>query len=238
MRNIAVIGASGSIGSAFATTLSSMHPDVTIHAFSRSGISFVQENIYSYVIDYSDENSIKESALLCSGVIPLDMVIIATGALHQNQVMPERGLEELTKENLHLFYEINTVVPALLAKHFLPQLNNTGRSIFAVLSARIGSISDNKLGGWYSYRASKAALNMIIKTVAIEYTRKNKQAIIVGLHPGAVASELSEPFKKSIPADKIFTPDFSVQNLLKVLDQLDLESTGKCFAWDGEVIEP
>ena len=111
-------------------------------------------------------------------------------------------------------------------------------SIFAALSARVGSISDNQLGGWYSYRASKAALNMIIKNIAIEISRVNKKAIIVGLHPGTVDSNLSKPFQGNVPYGKLFTPEYSTQKLVEVLKSLTSKQSGKCFAWDGKEILP
>ena len=123
------------------------------------------------------------------------MVLVATGILHDEVFMPEKSLKDLSAEKfIHLFL-VNSVLPAIIAKHFIPRLNQKKRSVFAALSARVGSISDNKMGGWYSYRASKSALNMIIKNVAIETARKNEQAIIVGLHPGTVDSNLSRPFQ-------------------------------------------
>ena len=109
------------------------------------------------------------------------MIIIATGVLHYDQVKPEKGLRDLSAKNFQLIFEANTILPALIAKHFIPKLNRDKRVVFAALSARVGSISDNQLGGWYAYRASKAALNMIIKSAAIEVGRRNKQAIIIGL---------------------------------------------------------
>ena len=111
-------------------------------------------------------------------------------------------------------------------------------SIFAALSARVGSISDNQLGGWYAYRASKAALNMIIKTAAIEVRRRNPHAIVVGLHPGTVDSDLSKPFQGNVPEGKLFTPDFAAGKLLTVLEGLAPAQTGRCFGWDGEEILP
>ena len=126
----------------------------------------------------------------------------------------------------------------MVAKHFLPKLNKENRSIFAALSARVGSISDNQLGGWYAYRTSKAALNMVIKNAAIEIGRLNKKAIIVGLHPGTVDSNLSMPFQGNVPDGKLFTPEYSVQKLLQVLTNLTSEQSGKCFAWDGTEVKP
>jgi NAD(P)-dependent dehydrogenase (short-subunit alcohol dehydrogenase family) len=166
------------------------------------------------------------------------MVIVATGILYENKIMPEKSLRDLSAEKFLRLFEVNTILPALVLKHFIPRLNRENRSVFAALSARVGSISDNKLGGWYAYRASKVALNMIIKNAAIEIHRKNKQAIIVGLHPGTVDSNLSKPFQSNVPDGKLFTPDYSVKMLLEVLSNLTSESSGRCFSWEGKEVEP
>ena len=238
INNIAIIGSSGAIGSAFTKQLSIMYPGAKIHAFSRGKPKVSDLNIKYYSIDYNDENSIKESALIASNEILLDMIIIATGVLHYDQVKPEKGLRDLSAKNFQLIFEANTILPALIAKYFIPRLNRDKRVVFAALSARVGSISDNQLGGWYAYRASKSALNMIIKNTAIEFARRNKQAIIVGLHPGTVDSNLSKPFQGNVPDGKLFTPDYSVKRLLDVLGNLTPENSGRCFSWDGKEVQP
>lgn len=129
------------------------------------------------------------------------------------------------------------MLPALIAKHFLPKLNRENKAVFAVLSARVGSITDNRLGGWYAYRASKVALNMILKNAAIEIGRRYKKSIIIGLHPGTVNSPLSKPFQTNVPDDQMFTADFSVKKMIEVLDSVTPEKSGSCFAWDGKEIE-
>jgi len=231
-QNIAIIGASGAIGSAFVTLVSKKYPNASLYAFSRKA----QQGIHP--IDYSSEESIAAAAELASKYLPLDLVIIANGILHDGNMMPEKSLKELSAENFHHVFEVNTITPALIAKYFLPKLNKEKSSIFAALSARVGSISDNKLGGWYAYRASKSALNMIIKNAAIEIGRQNKQAIIVGLHPGTVDSSLSKPFQNRVPDKKLFTSEYSTRKLLDVLEHLTPEQTGQCFAWDGGSILP
>jgi NAD(P)-dependent dehydrogenase (short-subunit alcohol dehydrogenase family) len=239
INTIAVIGSSGAIGNAFTRQLAGLYPHATIHAFSRSQSTAGVDNIVYHTMDYNCERSIEVSASLASATSPLDRVIVATGILHDDAIMPEKSLRELTAEKFQRLFEANTILPALVAKHFLPTLNREHRSIFAILSARVGSISDNRLGGWYAYRASKAALNMVIKNAAIEIGRRNKQAIVVGLHPGTVDSHLSEPFQRNIADEKLFTPDCSVEKLLHVLENMTPEkSSGKCFAWDGKEIEP
>ena len=237
-KNIAIIGSSGAIGNAFKQLLSTLLPDAKIHAFARHHTHKMLPNVIDHTIDYKDEASIEKCAHISSEEAPLDMVIVATGILHEGNVMPEKSLQSLSSENLRRLFEVNTILPALVAKHFLPKLNRDSRAIFAALSARVGSISDNQLGGWYAYRASKAALNMIIKSAAIEMGRTHKQAVIVGLHPGTVDSSLSKPFQSNVAADKLFTPEFSVQKMLEVLENLTPSQSGKCFAWDGLEVEP
>lgn len=229
VKNIAVIGASGAIGGAFSKLLAQKYPDAVQYAFSRTG---------EHRIDYTSEKSIAAAAELASQNGSLDLVIVATGLLHEGEIMPEKSLKELSAEKFYRLFEVNTITPALIAKYFLPKLNRDQPSVFASLSARVGSVSDNRLGGWYAYRASKAALNMIIKSAAIETGRRNKQAIIVGLHPGTVDSALSKPFQSNVADGKLFTPDYSAGKLLDVLESLTPEQTGKCFAWDGQEVVP
>ena len=238
INNIVIVGASGAIGSSFTLQLSVSYPNSTIHAFSQQQPEIMLPNVTYHQINYRDETSIEESALIASKDAKLDMVIVATGILHDGALLPEKSLKELSAEKFHLLFEANTILPSLIAKHFLPKLNRDSQSIFAALSARVGSISDNYLGGWYAYRASKAALNMIIKNAAIEIGRSNKKTIIVGLHPGTVDSNLSMPFQGNVPDGKLFTPEYSVQKLLQVLTNLTSEQSGKCFAWDGTEVKP
>ena len=238
VNNISILGGSGAIGSSFTLQLSFSYPNATINVFSRQQPEKMLPNVIYNSINYQDETSIEESALIASKDKPLDMVIIATGILHDGKLMPEKSLKDLSAENLQRIFEVNTIVPLLIAKHFLPKLSRKTRSIFATLSARVGSISDNQLGGWYSYRASKAALNMVIKNIAIEISRFNKKAIIVGLHPGTVDSNLSKPFQGNVPHGKLFTPEYSTQKLVEVLRGLTSKQSGKCFAWDGKEILP
>ena len=135
-------------------------------------------------------------------------------------------------------FAVNTIGPALIAKHALPLLPKTGKSVFAALSARVGSISDNGLGGWHSYRASKAALNMLLKNFAIELKFKRKEAVCIGLHPGTVDTGLSQPFQKNVADGKLFTPAYSAARLLSVIDGAAPADSGKCFAWDGAEVAP
>lgn len=235
-KNIAIIGA-GAIGMALANTLS--HDNNRITLFSRQQLnSDLNQSIKHHCIDYFDERSIAYAAQTASQDQALDLTIVATGFLHDENTQPEKALQQISLESLETVFAINTFLPMLIAKYFIPKLDKKKHSIFAVLSARVGSISDNHLGGWYAYRASKAALNMMIKTCAIETSRKNKYGIVVGLHPGTVDSELSKPFSSKVAPEKLFTPEFSAQQLQQVLIQLNTNDSGKCFAWDGKEIQP
>jgi len=237
-RNIALIGSSGAIGNALLTQLSYTQPNATINAFSRRHQQKELKNVNYHQIDYDDEASIAEAALKSSESRKLDLILVATGTLHSDVGMPEKALRYITAEQLQHVLYVNTILPALISKHFLPHIERNKRAVFAALSARVGSISDNRLGGWYSYRASKAALNMIIKNASIEVGRRYKQAIVVGLHPGTVNSDLSKPFQSNVPQGKLFTPQFSAECLLSVIDELLPEDSGKCFAWDGDEVYP
>ncbi len=236
MQNIAIIGASGAIGNALVNQTIKKYPKATIHAFSRTVIHTPQ--VTSYAIDYTSEESLAQSALYATKEMPLDMVIVATGILHDNHFMPEKSLRDLSAEKFDYIFKVNTILPSLIAKHFIPTMALDKKTIFAALSARVGSISDNALGGWYAYRASKAALNMILKNIALEMSRKNKHSIVVGLHPGTVDSALSKPFQNHVKQGKLFTPSYSAECLLTVLENLTPHHTGKCFAYDGEEILP
>ena len=239
-KNIAIIGSSGALGAEFTKQLANLYPDTSVHAFtSQNNLKKESNNNITYhPINYKDESSIEKASAITAKTSAIDMVIVATGMLHNKDIMPEKSLHDLSEQKFLEIFKANTIFPALIAKHFLPKLNKEYRSIFAALSARVGSISDNQLGGWYSYRSSKAALNMVIKNAAIEIARKNKKAIIVGLHPGTVDSKLSKPFQNSIDKKKLFTPEFSAKALLNTLKKLTHEQSGKCFAWDEKEVEP
>ncbi len=238
VENVAVVGGCGAIGGEFLKQLSDLYPDAVIHCFSRCHPQSCTSPVVCHIVDYGNEPSFESAIQQASKQHVFDMVIVSTGLLHNTDTAPEKSLRELSADNFRCLFEANTILPALLAKHFLPKMVRGKRSVFAVLSARVGSISDNYLGGWYAYRASKAALNMIVKCAAIEVRRQNKKAIIVGLHPGTVDSDLSKPFQVNVPDDKLFSPEFSVQKMLAVIANLTADDTGKCFAWDGLEIEP
>ena len=188
-------------------------------------------------LDLENEDSIAESATAIEEAVgALHLVIVATGILHADGLRPEKSWRALSGAAMVTAFRLNTIGPALIAKHFLPLLATDGKSAFAALSARVGSIEDNQLGGWHAYRASKAALNMIVKTLSIELARRNPNALCIGLHPGTVDTALSKPFQSGVPEGKLFTRTRSARYLLTVLDRLGPEDTGHQYAWDGSRI--
>ncbi len=235
--HIAIIGATGGVGEATLKQLAANESN-KIYAFSRCPYSPQAPNVICYRLDLEDETSIAAAVNRLPEGVKLDAVLVLTGLLHTDTIMPEKSISELSAEKFAKLYAVNTIGPALVAKHFLPKLATNRRAVFAAISARIGSISDNRKGGWYSYRAAKAGLNMIIKNLSIEHGRRHKQAIIVGLHPGTVDTALSKPFQKSVPDGQLFTPEQSAAYLLDVMQKLTPTETGKCFAWDGKEILP
>ena len=224
-----IIGARGGIGAALADVLEK-DPNyaqvIRLHRESNPPVNLL------------DESSIAAAAAsLTAALPPISLVLVATGLLHSNQNGPEKSLRELDPDWMIENFRINAVGPALVAKHFLPIMAKQGPICFAALSARVGSISDNRLGGWHSYRASKSALNMLIRNIAIEWQRKNPQSVVVGLHPGTVETALSAPFKGN-PAHERFSPARAAGDMLSVLHGLKPEQSGQIFAYDGSLVAP
>ena len=237
MRKVAVIGSSGAIGSAFVNHYINDLSVNSIFSFSRSSIGIDNNKVKHFSIDIENESSIQNAAKSVEE-INFDEVIIASGLLHTNEFGPEKSIKDLKADNILKVLNVNTVGPAIIGKYFLPLLNKDNKSVMAFLSARVGSISENKLGGWYAYRASKSALNQVIKTFSIELKRTNPKAIIIGLQPGTVDSELSAPFKRSFSNNKLFSAEYSVSQLLGVIERADESSSGNLISWDGEIISP
>lgn len=237
-QKLAIFGANGTIGSAMISQLCARDDVGALAAFSRTKTSFSSPKVESISLDYLDETALAKEAHKLKTQGGLSAVLVATGILHHDQIMPEKSLKELNFEKFQTLFQVNTVVPTLIAKHFLPLLPRKEEGRFGVLSARVGSISDNRLGGWYSYRSSKAALNMIVKCAAIETARSRPKSIVVGLHPGTVDSPLSQPFQRHVKPEQLFTPEFSAQKLLDVFFALTPQDSGKCFDWQGLEIQP
>lgn len=222
MKKALVIGVSGGIGKALAENLRN-------DGVQTFGLTRVD-------CDLRFEECIEAAAKKIQPEAPFDFIFLATGLLHNDQIQPEKSIRQISQKDMESVFSINTFAPILVLKHFLPLLDKNHRSVFAALSAKVGSISDNRLGGWYSYRASKAALNMLLKTASIELQRTNPNVIIAALHPGTVNTKLSEPFQSRVPAGKLFTPEDCAQKLLTVIDALKSEDSGKLFSWSGHEI--
>jgi NAD(P)-dependent dehydrogenase (short-subunit alcohol dehydrogenase family) len=182
-------------------------------------------------VDPTDEASIARAAAALAD--PITLAIVTTGMLHDDQQRPERALKELDPANLARSFAINAIAPVMAAKHLVPLMPKNERAVFAILGARVGSIGDNRTGGWHSYRASKAALVMLVKTIAIETARTRPDAIVVALHPGTVDTAMSKPFQANVAPDNLFTAAQSADHLLKVIANLAPADSGGHFAWDG-----
>ncbi len=221
-----VIGATGGIGAALLDRLTAEGRFSKVFGLSRRS---------QPPIDLLDESSIQAAAhRLGLEATSLRLVIDATGMLHDGDFRPERSWRELDPGHLARSFQLNAIGPALLMKHFLPLFPRQGRSVFATLSARVGSIGDNRLGGWYSYRASKSALNQLVRTAAIELKRQSPQALCVALHPGTVDTRLSAPFRK---ADlSVRTPESAAELILQAMDGLTPAESGGFFDYRGESI--
>lgn len=216
-----IIGSSGTIGSAFIELLQS-NPScsevVGVHRHSQ------------YPLDYQNPDSIESCANSLSAQGSFQLIINTTGVLHSNDWMPEKKLDDVNAEQLMELMKINAIGPALTIRHFSP-LMDPQNSVMVTLSAKVGSIEDNRLGGWYSYRASKAALNMLIKTAAIEWARTKPNAVLIAMHPGTVNSRLSKPFR----GEQIGRPpNDAVRDMFAVIENLTKEDSGSFVSYSGE----
>ena len=217
-----VIGASGGIGAALVDALQDGGGFAQVLRLSR---------LSEPALDLHSEASIEGAAAFAAARGEVRLVINAAGFLHDVRFAPERSTREIDPQHMRESFAINAIGPALLMKHFLPLLPRHGRAVFASLSARVGSIGDNRLGGWHSYRASKAALNQLVRTAAIELKRTRPEAICVALHPGTVATRLSQPFAK--PGLNVRKPEEAASDLLAVIDRLTPEQSGGFFDYAG-----
>lgn len=192
------------------------------------------DRLHCIAMDLTIESQIEAGlADIKTSTSELHFVINCVGFLHEEGITPEKALRQIESANLIRYFQVNSISAVLLAKYLLPLLNHNKPNIFATISAKIGSIEDNRLGGWYGYRASKAALNMLLKTASIEYSRRSKQTAIILLHPGTTDTRLSKPFQRGVPPEKLFSVEKTVGLLLNVLGDVTLEDNGSFFSWDG-----
>jgi len=222
-----VIGATGGIGQAFVNHLNASGHFSSVLEYSRKTTpAFDFTNPAS--VEACAENAKQQAT---DRRCDIRLIIDATGYLHDETFQPEKSLRQIDADYMAKQFQINAIGPALLMKHFCPLLARSGKSVFATLSAKVGSIGDNRMGGWYGYRAAKAALNQLVKCTAIEIGRNKRDCVCVALHPGTVDTGLSGPFAKS--GLKVQSPDEATANMLNVIDQLNAQQSGGFFAYDG-----
>ncbi|WP_298917752.1 SDR family NAD(P)-dependent oxidoreductase [uncultured Nostoc sp.] len=241
--NALIVGANRGIGLGFVKKLLEDHRIAKIYATYRQPestsdlIALTGEHSQRLIcleMDITDELQIVEAVQkIHTQVDKLHLVVNCVGLLHEDTLQPEKSLRQINSENLLRYFQINSVGAVLLAKHLLPLFRHGERSVFATISAKLGSIGDNQLGGWYGYRASKAALNMLMRTAAIEYKRSCPKALIVTLHPGTTDTRLSRPFQRNVSAEQLFSVERTVTQLLAVIEQLQEGDSGQFFSWNG-----
>lgn len=239
-------GASRGIGLAFVENLLAQPQVECVLASSRqpaesSGLQALRQQygdrLQLIPLNLADDQAIAAAAEKAAAIVPrLDLLVNASGFLHGNGLAPEKRLAQVSRELLLQTFTTNTFGPILMVQALEPLFKHKEPAVLANISARVGSIGDNQLGGWYSYRASKSALNMLTRTLALEWQRRHPNAIVVALHPGITATDLSAPFQANVPPEKLFSPDRTVRQLLAVISGLTAADSGQFFAWDGSPI--
>ncbi|MEL4894344.1 SDR family NAD(P)-dependent oxidoreductase [Crocosphaera sp. Alani8] len=242
-QNILIVGASRGIGLGFVKTLIQQNNNINVYATYRH--KDTAQDLFNLQIQHSsslnllqldvtEEKQIQTLAQeLKQQISDLHLVINCVGFLQQDNIKPEKSLRHINSENLLTYFQVNSIASVLLAKHLLPFFRHSHPSVFAAISAKVGSIGDNYLGGWYGYRASKTALNMFLKTISLEYKRTCPHTIVVALHPGTTDTNLSKPFQRNVPPEKLFPVERTVDQLLKIIHNLTESDTGQFFSWDG-----
>jgi len=232
MEGLALVVGAGGIGRQIAEDLASKENNLEVILCGRKNVF---KNFWE--LDIENENSLKDfKDKLSKSKLNLRLVLNATGRLHSEKLNPEKRLQHINKENLIESFSINAFAPILLAKTIEEFINKELEFNFASISARVGSITDNKTGGWYAYRAAKSAQNQLFKSLSIEWARKYPKAIITLLHPGTVNTNLSKPFHKFVPKDKLFSPQKTSNYMIDILSHQKPTDSGKFIAWDGKEI--
>ena len=232
MEGLALVVGAGGIGRQIAEDLASRENNLEVILCGRKNVF---KNFWE--LDIENENSLKDfKEKLSKSKLNLRLVLNATGRLHSEKLNPEKRLQHINKENLIESFSINAFAPILLAKTIEEFINKELEFNFASISARVGSITDNKTGGWYAYRAAKSAQNQLFKSLSIEWARKYPKAIITLLHPGTVNTNLSKPFHKFVPKDKLFSPQKTSNYMIDILRHQKPTDSGKFIAWDGKEI--
>lgn len=240
--NALVVGAGGGIANALLKRLvrdaaidhifaiSSRHSIAASGAESATRVTLSQCN-------YSDADISEQVAMLSEYRGQFSHVFICNGILHKaDTIYPEKRLEDIKPEALMAVFAANSIVPMLWLKHLCPLLQGTSPCRLAAFSARVGSIGDNRLGGWYSYRASKAALNMLLQTAAVEFARRAKNVKLIAFHPGTTDTALSKPFQANVPPGKLFSADFVAERLLGIMANIEIDGRVSYLDWEGKSI--
>ncbi len=232
---IAIVGASGGIGRAMLVHLLGRQDVACVHATSLHGSvpALDDERIIAATVDVTDEASVRA---WLDGIEHLDWLINCVGMLHDDQHGPEKSIRQVDADHFSRSMQVNTLPTLLLAKHAERLLKKSDSAVFSTISARVGSIEDNRLGGWISYRASKAALNMALKCIAIEWQRSAKHIRVLSLHPGTTDTPLSKPFQGNVPEGKLFSPEKTAALLISQLDGAGAHASGRFIDYAGEPI--
>ena len=233
-----VIGASSAIAQAAIQQFETNQDCLGVFAVTRSTLSTANTKKTQWLTSNYTEESIQQ---IINDLMPyagkINKVLICNGILHNESMMPERKLEEIKASQMEAIFHSNTIVPMLWLSRLIPILQGNEATQVALFSARIGSISDNKTGGWYSYRASKAALNMLVQTSSIEYARRAKNVKLIAFHPGTTDTPLSKPFQRSVPKDKLFSAEFVATQLLSIMTNITMDNKAAYLDWNNQKIE-
>jgi len=216
-----LIGANGTIGSSLADL---MRSEYELYTLSREDTDYSEASLEKIRTGFAAQGAF--STIIC-----------CIGSLHSDKLAPEKKLDQVNEETLSEYFRINTILPALCIRYFQGLLDKQAPAQFCVLSAMVGSIGDNRLGGWYGYRGSKAALNQIVRTASIEVARTNKNACLAAVHPGTTIGPLTKPFSAGIAKNKYYTPEQSAKRILRLSEALVPEQTGRFFNWDGSELQ-
>jgi NAD(P)-dependent dehydrogenase (short-subunit alcohol dehydrogenase family) len=240
LKTALIVGGGQGIGLGFVQRLLAQEDVERVYATYRrlesatDLLAITDSRLCCFQMDITDESQIAAVInKIQAQTSALHYVINSVGVLHEGEMQPEKSLRHINSEQLLRYFQVNSIGAMLLFKQVQPLLKHPNRSILATISAKVGSIGDNQLGGWYGYRASKTALNMFIRTTAIEYKRTCPQAILVALHPGTTDTRLSLPFQRNVPSEQLFSVARTVEQLLTVMDKLDTSDSGEFFSWDG-----
>ena len=227
---IIVIGGSGGIGSAFVRYLSEKSKDEIITTYSRHEPEEKLTNVSYYKLDVTNENAVES---FCDRLGDVRVFINAVGFLHNDSFSPEKSTRQISRDYFMSSMMVNALPTLLFSRYLSRKLRHKQPAVFATVSARVGSIEENYLGGWYSYRASKAALNQVLKTLSIEWRRNLPNVCVAALHPGTTDTALSRPFQKNVPEGQLFSAEQSVAYMMSVIETLKPELSGKFWSFDG-----